>query len=258
MRAVLSADELISKVQETLRRLKINYDKEIESFGQVSASERRQRGEKFSINDHLKGLILSMLGNQRPWGPIAANMGKINGIFFDYDVEKIKTTDKTYFVTNLKNIKCGNRSIAKQMESLDYNINIFNLIEKQFGSLDKFVTSDKPEVIAMKLGKDKKFKLKQIGFPLALDYLRNVGIRTVKPDVHMRRIISNERLNLSNDNPSDEETVDILTNLAEKAGVNPTYLDNLLWIFCAVDYGNICNDNPKCNFCLLRNNCNYI
>lgn len=49
----------------------------------------------------------------------------------------------------------------------------------------------------------------------------------------------------------------ILSKLSKQADVNMTYLDNLLWIFCAVDYGNICGERPKCNLCNLKNLCNY-
>ena len=253
----ISPAELLKNIQDTLQRLKIDYEKIIEEFGQVTASEKREKGVKFSINDHLKALILAMLSNQRPWGPIAKNLKIINEIFFNYDLEKIKNSDKREFEDKLRQIKCGNRSISKQMKSLDYNIPVLLLIQNQYDSLDNFVTSDAPEKIATELSKGKKYKLKQIGFPLALEYLRNVGIRAVKPDVHMRRIISNERLNYCSCYPTEEETVKVLSSLAKQIGVNPTYLDNLVWIFCAVDYGNICNENPKCHFCSLRSLCNF-
>ena len=47
-------------------------------------------GKKFTLSDHIKGLIYSLLSNQRPWKSIVANMDKIENIFYDFDVDKIK------------------------------------------------------------------------------------------------------------------------------------------------------------------------
>lgn len=82
-------------------------------------------------------------------------------------------------------INCGNRVIRQQMESLCYNIDVLLNIQKDYNTLDNFVTSDEPHVIARVMGKEGKYKLRYIGFTLALSYLREIGIKTVKPDVHL-------------------------------------------------------------------------
>lgn len=249
--------EIIEKIKETLNSVHFDYDAEIRKFGQVTKMDKRNNGYKFSFNEHLKGLILAMLSSQRSWGPIAKNIDKITKIFFDFNKNKILNTNKDYFVKQLAQIKCGNRVISKQMNSLDYNISILEEIEKDCGSIDNFVTSDNSNNIAMKLGKEGKYKLKQIGYTLALEYLRNVGISAIKPDLHIRRILSNARLNLCDHYLSEEEAVDILSKLSKEIDLNLTYVDNLIWIFCAVDYGNICNVKPQCNICHLKELCNY-
>ena len=53
----------------------------IADFGQVEASEKRRRGQRFALRDHVRGLILAQLSNNRPWGPIARNRDKIDRIF---------------------------------------------------------------------------------------------------------------------------------------------------------------------------------
>jgi len=248
--------ELVNKMEATLRKIGYDLEQAIHDLGQVSKSERRDRGESFSTDEHLKGLILAMLSNQRPWGPIAKNMDKIADIFFGFQLDKIKKADKKELAKKLKDIKCGNRFIDKQMESLDYNIGVFEQIELDYGSLDHFVVSDSPDNIARELGKGRKYKLKQIGYTLALEYLRNVGIPAVKPDLHIRRIIGDERLNFCKGYPSENEAVKTLETIAKEAGVHLTYLDNLMWLFCAVDYANICGSEPKCHLCELRYHCN--
>jgi len=139
------------------------------------------------------------------------------------------------------------------------NINVFENIAKDYGSLDAFVNSASPDEIAKQLSTTgARYKFREIGFTLALEYLRNVGVRASKPDVHVRRAISAERLGLAEGRrPTEQETYAVLLKLADEAGVNPTYLDNLLWLFCAQDYGNVCGANPKCSFCRLSSFCNF-
>lgn len=252
----INSKELVHKMEATLNNIGYDLKKAIIELGQVSKSERRDRGETFHLDEHLKGLVLAMLSNQRPWGPIVENMDKITNIFSGFQLDKIKQTDKKMLAKQLKDIKCGNRSIDKQMESLDYNIRIFEQIEIVYGSLDQFVVSDAADNIAWELGNGKKYKLKQMGYTLALEYLRNVGVKAIKPDLHIRRIIGDERLNFYNGYPSEIETVDIMSAIADESGVNLTYLDNLMWLYCAVDYANICGSNPKCSVCELRQHCN--
>ena len=45
-------------------------------------------------------------------------------------------------------------------------------------------TTSIPDVIAKRLGNPGPYKLRHVGYTLALEYLRNVGIRAGKPDVH--------------------------------------------------------------------------
>jgi endonuclease III len=253
----LNTNQLIQKIQETLAKIDFDYQEHINGLGQVCASEKRDNGGIFTINDHLKGLILAMLSNQRPWGPIANNLSKINDIFFSYDVDEIKKSDKKYLAHELKSIKCGNRRIDRQMNSLNHNIEILKNIQNDYGSIDKFVISALPDEIANQIGNGKKYKIKEIGYTLALEYLKNLGIKAIKPDVHVTRILSSERLNFFNGYPSEAEAFKLMIKMADDIKINPTYIDNLLWLFCAVNFGNICGAKPKCEVCKLKEYCNF-
>ncbi len=242
-------------MKATLRRIDYDLDAAIAQLGQVVRTERRDRGEAFTRDEHIRGLILSMLSNQRPWGPIIDNMDRLTDVFYGFDLERIKRADKSMLARKVKELKCGNRAIDKQMASLDDNIRILEQIEAAYGSLEHYVTSDVPERIASELGRGRTYKLKQIGYTLALEYLRNVGIQAIKPDVHIRRIISQERLRLHSGHPTEAEAVDVMRALAMEAGVSLTYLDNLMWLYCAVDYAHICGSDPKCDRCELRPDC---
>lgn len=251
------ARELLEGLQKTLTAVGIDYQGTVLAFGQVAASERRERGGIFTLRDHVRGLVLSQLSNQRPWGPIARNMDRITQVFLDFEPQALESAAPQDLVSGLTGIRCGNRSLAKQMQGLGENIRTLRRIDHQFGSLDEFVTSSDPDGIARRLATPGAFKLRQVGYTLALEYLRNVGVRAAKPDVHIRRVISGGRLDYCEGHPSEEQAQRLVAELARSAPCNATYLDNLLWLFCAKDYGNVCGAQPRCDVCLLRPKCNH-
>lgn len=258
MHSMLDPKKLVYLLKRNLHVLNIDYERNIAEFGQVRASEERVDGKEFSMIEHTKALVLALLSNQRPWKRIADNLDNLDKIFFSFDPQKIEATAPNLFIDELKKISCGNRSIKSQMNSLKVNIKKLKLIEAQFGAMDHFVTSRPANDVAKALSDpNSPYKLEQLGFTLAVEYLKNVGIRAGKPDVHMRRILSSERLGFTIGYPSEEEAFNQLGILASRAEVNEIYFDNLLWLFCAINYGNVCSATPGCDLCLLAGNCNY-
>jgi hypothetical protein len=257
--AKIDAKSLVNGLERTLSAHDLDYQKVVDEFGQVRASDQRARGERFDLADHVRGLILSLLSNQRPWGPIAQNLDRIASIFFRYDPPAIKSASPSRLTQEIREIHCGNRQIEKQMKSLAGNVDTLERIDREYGSLDRFVESADPHVVATKLSSPKSdFKLRQVGYTLGMEYLRNVGIRATKPDVHVRRAIGLSRLALVNvEKPSEEDAYRALGKIASAADVNATYLDNLLWLFCAQDYGDVCGATPRCGACLLKEHCHY-
>ena len=250
--------KILQKLKLTLEKNGLDYKKAVEEFGQVYATEKRVNGKDFSINNHVKGLILSMLSNQRPWGAVAKNMKKIDEIFFHFNAGKLEQAEYEKLLDKITQIQCGNRNIRNQLRDLSYNIKVFRKIKEDFGSIDKFVISKTPEEIASVLSNPKSnYKLKQIGFTLAMEYLRNVGIRGMKPDLHLLRICGHERLGIFLPKTSPEKATKIFKEFCKKANANQTYVDNLFWLFGAKDYANICSAKPKCHLCNLREYCNY-
>lgn len=252
------ARRLIEGLQGTLRDLQKPYEEWITDFGQVTASERRAAGHNFTLNAHVRGLVLSQLSNQRPWYPIAKNLDRIDKIFLNYNAEALQAADSDKLRAQLCGLHCGNRAIAKQLSALRDNIEVLVRIESEFSSLDVFVTSKHPFKIAEALSDPRSpHKLKQLGFTLALEYLRNVGIRAAKPDLHVCRILGGERLGYFPAEPREADAAQKVADLAAEAGVNATYLDNLLWIYCAQQYGEVCTARPRCGICKLADCCNY-
>ena len=241
--------QFLNLIEHQLKKNGIDYT----NIPLVEASNERAKGKKFSFREHLRGIIDSMLVQQRPFEGLRDKWDEIAKIFFNYDPKKIKEKKGDYFAKRLMAIQCGNRVIRQQMESLSYNIDVLLNIQKDYKTLDNFVTSEEPHIIARKIGKEGKYKLRYIGYTLAFSYLREVGIEAVKPDMHLRRIASNERLGLCEGYPSEEQTVDLFTKMAKEIGCNLSYLDVIIWRFCA----NICGATPRCNLCGLSRYCNH-
>ena len=51
----------------------------------LDAVEARKNGKHFSIKKHIRGMIFSLLSNQRNWGAICENKKIIEQIFFNFD-----------------------------------------------------------------------------------------------------------------------------------------------------------------------------
>ena len=217
----------------------------------------RKNGKKFTLSEHVEGLIYSLLSNQREWKKIDENTNQIEEIFFSFDVGKIKNTDPSYFVQALRKIKCGNRDLQKQMNSLLYNISIMEKIELQYGSMDAFLTSESEHIIVKKLSDPaSEYKLQRVGEALAWEYMRNVGIDGCKPDLHVCRFLGSERMGYGKKVKADpEEVYEAIEQISKKTGFLKTKIDALIWAFCSKGNGEICSAHPKCYCCPIRKHC---
>ena len=217
----------------------------------------RRSGKRFSFEDHVKALIYAMLTNQRKWYYVEPHLSEIDELFFEYNPEKILEKSAEYYCEQLCKIKCGNRGIKSQMEALPDNLRTFRRIEKDFGSLDAFVSSEPANEIVKKLSDtSSKYKIKELGPALAWEYLRNVGIDGAKPDVHLRRFFGNDRMGTcGHDIATEKEVINQVVLISEKTGLLQAEVDNLIWSFCADGYGEICTASPRCRECPISKNC---
>ena len=217
----------------------------------------RRNGRKYSMSEHLKGLIGALLTNQRPWVGIQPHLAKIDIIFYDYDVEKVKSTPGAYFTRELRAIKCGNRNIKSQMNNLSANISMMEKIEEEFGSMDEFVTSaPATEIVKMMSDYNSEYKFKNIGVALAWEYLKNIGIDGAKADVHLYRFFGGDRMGNKNRIPATaQEVYDTVSALSKKSGLSMGMIDSLVWHYCADGFGMICAAVPQCNRCVIESYC---
>ncbi len=216
----------------------------------------RKNGRVFTFDDNIKGLIYAQLSNQTKWKNIAPKLPQIDRLFFNYEKSKLLETPASYFYEGIFKLKCGNMATKKQMETLAVNIHTLERIERDYGSLDQFYSSYPADQVAKMLSNG-KYKLKYIGYPLAWEFLRNIGIDGAKPDTHMCRILGADRLGYSRHAIATEhETIQIIDEMSENTGHLKSYIDILLWSYCADGYGEICTASPKCYKCVVSQFCN--
>ena len=224
----------------------------------IELARDRKNGKKFTLQEHIRAMVLSFLSNQREWKDIEENITEIDKIFFDYIPEKIEEHTAEYFEKALKNIKCGNRRIKKQMQAMFWNIELFKKIEQEFNSIDDFIKSQSIYEVLTKLTKStSNYKLKEMGIGLCSEYLRNVGMDLVKPDTHLRRFLGNARMGKSKKEiATEKEVFEQVKLLTQETGRSAIEIDNLIWSYCAEGYGEICVANPNCENCCINKYCN--
>ena len=229
-------------------------------YNSISLTEQNNRltGKKYSLNDHTKALILAKLSNRQKWFKIENNIDKIHDIFLDFDTNKILQTNENTIIDKIKQIKCGTQVTERDFSQLHQNIRILLLIDNKFNSVDKFVTSKSAhEIVNLLSDSTSKLKMQTIGPALAWEYIRNIGIDGAKPDVHLKRILSSNRLNFFDSNsPTDEDFYKAMEDIKLNTGKNLAEIDNLLWSFCASGYAEICTSTPLCHKCPIKNYCN--
>ena len=115
---------LVNLVKKTLERKGIDYEKEINNFGQIQAVKSRIDDKIFSLKEHIKGLVYSLLSKQRIWKSLVPNIKKIDSIFYFYNPEKLISVDPKRLIEKIVEIKCGNMLIKKQILTLKDNIKI--------------------------------------------------------------------------------------------------------------------------------------
>lgn len=222
----------------------------------LEAVNARKNGKSFSFEEHLRGFVYAQLSALVSWKKIKENQSRLDEIFCNFDHLQLKEKSAEDLINEITAIKCHNPYTTKnQMRSLKANIETFERIEQDFGSLEKFITHSTPSnIIKLLADSNSTYKLKYAGVALVCEYLRNVGMDIIKPDVHIKRIASAERLNLITAK-NDYKIIDEFQELAQVIGISQVQMDYLLWNYCSKDYGEVCTATPKCDVCVIKKYC---
>lgn len=216
---------------------------------------QRQQGKVFSFREHLRGLLYAQLSAHTQWHRVAPKLPQVDDLFFQYDEQAILAREGSYFTAGLKQLSCASQCTNRQMKHLGENIEKLQKIAAEYSSLDAYVTSAPPEEIVRDLAAG-PHKLYGIGPALAWEYLRNVGIDGVKPDIHVCRFLGADRMGESEQEQAGvSEAVAIVRKMSEQLHLPMVEIDSILWSYCASHYGEICTATPHCEACVVRGFC---
>lgn len=181
----ISYKELIYKIKKSMSDIGYDYNIIINEYNDYV--NLRKQSHIFSFKEHLRGLILSQLYNDR-WGDnnIRKYIDTIRIIFKDYNKDLLKEADIEEIYNKLYNIHCTNPSTRKVLAGLKKNIETLELMEKDYGSLVNFIESEEIYKVVDKLYEG-KYKLIQVGPSTAYDYLLRVGIEISKSTASIER-----------------------------------------------------------------------
>lgn len=259
-KSTLLDDEGLKKTFPLIKKSmdSINYDYMNDIKELVEKADKRKKGEKFSFEEHLKALIISLLSNHR-WGDnnIRDNIDTIDEIFHNYNKNYLKVVDSSILVNELRKIHCTNPMINYQMKALSKNILILEKIEKDYGSLDDFVNKEKPNDIANMLN-DGKYKMTQVGRAFAFDYLKRVGVNTCKNSSQLERLFGSRRLGVvENEIATEQQVLNIIKKIAILNDCDEIIVESIIQQFCLLRSANICGEHPNCERCKIRKYCNF-
>lgn len=248
--------EILPLIKESMDYINYDYMSDIKDL--VNNVKSRKKGKKYTFEEHLKALIISLLSNHR-WGDnnIRENMDAIDEIFHNYNKNYLKVVDPNILVNKLRMIHCTNPMINNQMKALSKNIMVLEKIEKDYGNLDNFVNKETPNDIA-NMFNDGKYKMIQVGRAFAYDYLKRVGVNTCKKSSQLERLFGSRRLGVvENANATEQQVLNIIKRIAKLNNCDEIVVESIIQQFCLLRSANICGENPNCERCKIRNYCHY-
>lgn len=276
---VLEFNEIVEGISEMLRAKGINVMEQIRNLGQIALIERRINGVEFTIEDYLRGLMYALSSQTRTWQrDVMPYIDQIDRILFNYNINQLVDADQEELRRQIQATRANIFRPERTIENLVINIPVIQhlrpLIEETFedlGNTDNLI--QRINNFAQRLSDPNSAdKLSGIGIGLVGDFLKNLGIPSLKLDTHIKRIGGTWRLGFL-PTINDESTADTKRVIQAQTDFNAfseniniegvpglakvVYLDNLIWMFGAEGYGEICKANPECNECLLRDGCNH-
>lgn len=233
--------------------------------------DKRNNGGIFTINDHIRAMVYSMLSSGIVWERVekgidikTGRIKPIDDIFHNYDVDYILQCNPDQLADEIKNLGCASQSTRKQMKAIvSKNTAKIKSFEKYYGSIDsyykKFIEQDKTLKTLVEQLADSKSenKFEEMAESLVAEYLKNVGYDIAKPDRHIRRILGSKILGCSEyEEVSVYEAFDIVAEIAQEINKPVAEVDYIIWSYCANGYGEICTSkNPKCDKCVANRIC---
>lgn len=228
--------------------------------------QRRKSGEPMELEtmDYIRAMTYAILSNSMDWHCVSHNADPQTGRLRNVDkaLKARVVNDQDLSVAFERNQVCF-RFKKRQIPAVEENIGRLKKAAELSAKYAKMSANGAdfwPLVQAIAHGKPEEgYKLAQIGPALACEYLRNLGYDIPKPDRHLRHLLGSERLQFFNQPmPESEEVYNLVRCVANssKSNYGPAQADYILWSYCAIGYGNMCNGkNRACKDCCLSDLC---
>lgn len=205
--------------------------------------------EKLVGTIHVSGYKVSILRNR--WGDIKK-------AFSNYDINKVSQ----YSGKDLEKMMNNSKLIRnkRKLQACIENAKIMKEISTKYSSFGKYLDENKNNLKRLKEELIRKFYY--LGNVLVLEYLKEVGIDAIKPDVHVVRVMY--RLGLIDSEKMSPENIDKVIEVANKMSQltreKLNVIDAIFWMYGGSGDNHvkkaICPKNkPLCNECPLTEYC---
>jgi DNA-3-methyladenine glycosylase I len=221
---------------ESLQNIGLNIDSELDYYRNLST-------EDWTDRDYFETLTRAVFSGIRN-GIIGARWTAISDAFSNFDFHKVAR----YNEKDVKELMENDRIIrhSGKIKATIFNAKKMVEIAKEYGSFKNYLNSfPSIDSLVEKLqGCYDGFK--GVGERNVFEFLKEVGIQTIKPDRQIQKLFT--RLGLIGEKASIENIIEIGKLIAEKAKERPCAVDWLLWRFGS----EVCKTkNPLCHQCLL-------
>lgn len=180
---------------------------------------------------------------------VTIKMPYLKDAFSGFDIQKVRK----YREEELASLLANPRIIHNRRKLRDCIIDaeIIAKISEKYGSFGNFLSQNKgnPETLLSFLQ-----EFGSVGPAVALDFLKDVGMDFIKPDVHVLRILS--RIGLIDSENSFDQAIQVAEQFKQATGEKLIVIDAVFWMYGGGGDGHInkaiCNKNkPFCDECPL-------
>lgn len=198
---------------------------------------------------HVSGYRVANLRNR--WGDIKK-------AFSNYDIHKVSRYTNKDFKRMMQNPNLIRNK--RKLKACIENAKIMREISEKYGSFGEYLERSKTNLKKLKEDLIKKFCY--LGNVLVLEYLKEIGIDAIKPDVHVVRVM--HRLGLIDSERMSPENIDKIIEVANEmsrlTGEKLNVIDALFWMYGGSGDKHvkkaICSKNkPRCNECPVTEYC---
>lgn len=199
---------------------------------------------------HVSGFKVTILRDR--WGDIKK-------AFSNYDIDKVSQytdEDLEKMMNNPKIIR--NR---RKLEACIKNAKIMKEISERHGSFGEYLDRNKNNRQKLKEKLKKRFDF--LGNVLVHEYLKEIGVDSIKPDVHVVRVM--HRLGLIDSKTISPEVINQVTaaanQISQLTGEKLSVIDAIFWMYGGSGDNHvekaICANKPLCGECPLTEYCTF-